>query len=376
MKVLKPVLLLESCLTHVPVVVGHVRPAILLPLGLLTGLPAEQVALLLMHELAHIRRADYLINMLQTFAESAMFYNPSVWWFSRVIRVEREHCCDDAVVDDTNNAQVYAAALTALEENRSRHVQLAMAATGGTLMKRIRRVLNQPEPKTSVVAPILGGFMVMVVITSLLMGRPAVKHAPEPATPPISKAQPTVLPEPAPASSPRILPKELHAWVQQRGQRNSIGQTPTPAPFPAPTGPPTSFDRWLNEDVVYIITAEERATYLGLSTNAERERFIEQFWLRRDPTPGTPQNEYRDEHYSRIAYANEHFGANLTIPATPGWRTDRGHILIRYGKPDEIESHLNGGTYDRPIEQGAEPCAPLHLKSGTTVTLKASAAMF
>jgi GWxTD domain-containing protein len=356
MKVLRPVVLLESCLTQVPLVVGHMQPAILLPLGLLTGLPSEQVQLLLMHELAHIRRADYLINMLQAFAENSMFYNPAVWWISRVIRVEREHCCDDAVVDATNNAPVYAAALTALEENRSRHAQLAMAATGGTLMKRIRRVLNQPEPQASAVAPILGAFLIMAVLTGLLIARPVVKHAPELPTPPSSKPQPTVLPEGAPAPSPRILPKELHAWVQQRGQRSSIGQPPAPAPFPvpapAPAGPPTSFDRWVNEDVVYIITAEEREAYVSLPDNAERERFIEQFWLRRDPTPGTPQNEYRDEHYSRIVYANEHFGTSLTTPATPGWRTDRGHILIMYGKPDEIESHLNGGTYDRPIEQG------------------------
>ena len=350
MKVCKPVLLLESCLTQVPLVVGHMRPAILLPLGLLTGLPSEQVELLLMHELAHIRREDYLINMLQTFAEGAMFYNPAVWWISRVIRVEREHCCDDAVVYATNNAQVYATALTALEETRLRHAQLAMAATGGTLMKRIRRVLNQPEPKTSLVAPILGAFIVMAVITGLLMARPVAKSTPEPTTPLSSKGQATVLPEQALAASPRILPKELHEYFQQRGQRSSGGQPP--APFPAQTVPQTAFQRWVDEDVLYIITAEERATFLGLSTDAERQRFVEQFWLRRDPTPGTRENEFRDEHYGRIAYANEHFGTSLTTPPTPGWRTDRGHILIRYGKPDEIESHLNGGIYDRPIEQG------------------------
>jgi GWxTD domain-containing protein len=342
MKVLKPVFLLESCLTQVPLVVGHMRPAILLPLGLLTGLPSEQVELLLMHELAHIRRADYLINMLQTFAESAMFYNPAVWWISRVIRLEREHCCDDAVVDATNNARTYAAALTALEENRSRHAQLAMAATGGTLMKRVHRLLRQPEPKATAAAPILAAFIVMVVLTGLLVARPVVVRGPEVSALPGGKAPSTVLPEPAPAPSPRI---------QQRGQRGSVGQPPAPAPFPAPTGPLTTFERWVNEDVVYIITAEERAAYLGLSTNADRERFIEQFWLRRDPTPGTTANEYRDEHYSRIAYANEHFGTSLTSPPTAGWKTDRGRILIRYGKPDALESHPSGGIYDRPIEQ-------------------------
>ena len=99
MMVSKPVLLIESCLTQVPLVVGQMRPAILVPIGFLSGLPAEQVELLLMHELAHIRRADYAINILQAFAESVMFYNPAVWWISNRIRIEREHCCDDAVVE-------------------------------------------------------------------------------------------------------------------------------------------------------------------------------------------------------------------------------------------------------------------------------------
>jgi GWxTD domain-containing protein len=345
MKVLKPVFLLESCLTRVPLVVGHMRPAILLPLGLLTGLSSERVELLLMHELAHIRRADYLINMLQTFAESAMFYNPAVWWISRLIRVEREHCCDDAVVDATNNALVYAAALTALEENRSRHAQLVMAATGGTLMKRIRRLLRQPEPKATATAPILAAFMIIVAITGLLMARPATTHGPEHleaagTTAPPSLTPPLPVPQPPPQPVPQPVPVQSPRAKQ------------TPAPFPAPTGPQGTLQRWLNEDVVYLITAEERAAYLGLSTDAERERFIEQFWLRRDPTPGTPENEARDEHYSRLAYVNEHLGTSLTTPPTPGWRTDRGRILIRYGRPDEIESHPSGGTYDRPLEQG------------------------
>jgi GWxTD domain-containing protein len=105
--------------------------------------------------------------------------------------------------------------------------------------------------------------------------------------------------------------------------------------------------RWVDEDVQYIITGEERAAWKRLKTDEEREQFIEQFWLRRDPTPDTIDNEYKDEHYERIAYANEHFASGI-----PGWKTDRGRIYIMYGKPDEIESHPSGGTYDRPIEEG------------------------
>jgi GWxTD domain-containing protein len=110
---------------------------------------------------------------------------------------------------------------------------------------------------------------------------------------------------------------------------------------------PTPYKKWLNEDVTYIITDNERKSFLQLQTNEEREQFIEQFWLRRDPTPDTPENEFKEEHYRRIAYANEHFASGI-----PGWKTDRGRIYIIWGKPDEIEAHPSGGTYNRPEEEG------------------------
>src|SRR5580704_10064828 len=108
-----------------------------------------------------------------------------------------------------------------------------------------------------------------------------------------------------------------------------------------------SFKTWLNEDVVYIISPEERTAFLQLETNEEREQFIEQFWLRRSSNPDLPDNDFKEEHYRRIAYANEHFASGI-----PGWKTDRGRIYIIWGKPDEIESHPTGGTYDRPMDEG------------------------
>jgi GWxTD domain-containing protein len=107
------------------------------------------------------------------------------------------------------------------------------------------------------------------------------------------------------------------------------------------------YKKWLDQDVVYIITPEEREAFRKLATDEERDAFIESFWLRRDPTPDTEENEYREEHYRRIAYANEHFASGV-----PGWKTDRGRIFIMYGKPDEIDSHPSGGAYERPIEEG------------------------
>ncbi len=109
----------------------------------------------------------------------------------------------------------------------------------------------------------------------------------------------------------------------------------------------TPYKKWLNEEVVYIISDEERKAFSRLQTDEERQQFIEQFWLRRDPTPDTEENEFREEHYRRIAYANERFASGI-----PGWKTDRGMIYIKFGPPDEIEEHPTGGTYDRPIEEG------------------------
>src|SRR5229473_1434631 len=109
----------------------------------------------------------------------------------------------------------------------------------------------------------------------------------------------------------------------------------------------TPYKQWLNEDVVYIISPEERQAFLQLETNEEREQFIEQFWLRRSGNPDMPDNDFKEEHYRRIAYANEHYASGI-----PGWKTDRGRIYIIWGAPDEIESHPTGGTYDRPTEEG------------------------
>jgi GWxTD domain-containing protein len=109
----------------------------------------------------------------------------------------------------------------------------------------------------------------------------------------------------------------------------------------------SQYKKWLNEDVVYIIMPEERSAFLHLATNEEREQFIEQFWQRRNPDPDSADNTYKEEHYRRIAYANEHFASGI-----PGWKTDRGKIYIMWGPPDEIESHPSGGTYDRPAQEG------------------------
>jgi uncharacterized protein (TIGR03435 family) len=142
----RPIRLLVSALVQVPTVVGWLRPVVLVPVGALGGLPPEHMEALLLHELAHIRRHDYLVNMLQSVAEALLFYHPAVWWVSGHIRAERELCCDDVAVSVSGDALTYARALAQLESDRPAHLGAAVAANGGSLPGRIARLLGQSRP--------------------------------------------------------------------------------------------------------------------------------------------------------------------------------------------------------------------------------------
>jgi hypothetical protein len=144
LQVSRPVRLCVSALVEVPTVVGWLRPVVLLPAGALVGLSAAQLELVLAHELAHVRRYDYLVNLVQTAVETLLFYHPAVWWVSHRMRVEREHCCDDLAVAACGSAVRYARALTDFEERRVSAPRLALAATGGALSERVRRLLGGP----------------------------------------------------------------------------------------------------------------------------------------------------------------------------------------------------------------------------------------
>jgi GWxTD domain-containing protein len=291
MRLSRPVLLLESGLASVPVVIGFLRPAILVPAGLLAGLPPDHLESILIHELAHIRRCDYFVQLLQKFVEGLLFYHPAVWWISGVIRAEREHCCDDVAVALTGDARRYAAALAALEQGRS--PAAALAASGGNLIGRIRRLLEPAETPRAAGASLVSTALVLVSIGV--------------------------------------------AWVALAQTNPAPPRPPAPPASLAPSAVRSPYQRWLEEDVAYIITPEEKAAFEKLQSDEERAHFIEQFWLRRDPTPGTTRNEFKEEYYRRIAYTNDRFAAGI-----PGWKTDRGRIYILYGPPDEIESHPSG----------------------------------
>lgn len=154
-------------------------------------------------------------------------------------------------------------------------------------MKRIRRLLY-PEGTNGVWTPLVGGAILITTAVAALGAWP---------------------PETASQSSPT---------ARALGRRAET----------------SSYDRWLNEEVVYIISDVERAAFQKLTTDQERTNFIVQFWERRNPNPGSPKNLFKEVHYRRIAYVNEHFATSR-----PGWQTDRGHMYIVYGPPDEIENH-------------------------------------
>jgi beta-lactamase regulating signal transducer with metallopeptidase domain len=159
----RPVRLLESAVVEVPSLIGWLKPVILLPASALTGLTPGQIEAILAHELAHVRRNDYAINLAQTVIETLLFYHPAVWWVSRRVRVERENCCDDLVVQISGDPRGYALALTRMEELRTEASEFAMALTGGELMSRIRRLLGMQETE-----PVGGRWLAGLVACSLL----------------------------------------------------------------------------------------------------------------------------------------------------------------------------------------------------------------
>lgn len=266
----------ESSMAAVPAVFGSIRPIIVLPASAATGLPPAQVEAILAHELAHIARHDFLVNCVQTVVEVLLFYHPAIWWLSRHIRQEREMCCDAIAAEICGDRVMYSRALLALEERRQ---EFALAATGGNLKSRIEHLLHPSAQQ---------------------------RHVPE---------LTTIVP-------PLLLMATLlictAAFVVRAQEKTSESQ----------------YDRWMKQDVVYIISEEELRAWDSLRDDAEREQFILQFWQRRDPIPGTEENEAKVEHYRRISYVNERFR-----DSRPGWTTSRGQIYIVHGPPAEIESH-------------------------------------
>ena len=288
-----------------PGLFGILRPVLVLPAGLESRLTSAQLETVLIHELCHLRRRDNLWAALHTAVQTVFWFHPLVWWLTPRLVDERERACDEAVLDCRSEAQAYAEAMIAIcKYYVSSPLKFVAGVTGSTLERRIEGIMTYKFVNK---LDIRRKLLLAAAITLTLAG--------------------PVL----------IGVFNVHAIAL-------LPTTATPQ-----TGSPRVFEKWLNEDVVYIISDEERTTFENLRFDEEREHFIENFWLRRDPTPGTPENEFKVEHYERIAYAERRFSWTQ-----PGWTTDRGRILILLGKPDEIESHprasTTGGSPTYPYE--------------------------
>ena len=373
LSITRPIRLINSAIVQVPTLIGWLHPVVLIPLGCLSGLSTAQIEAILAHELAHIRRHDYLVGVLQSIVEALLFYHPAVWWVSKTIREERENCCDDIAVEISGNALIYARALSLLEERRSTMPAFTLGVTGGNLSMRIKRLLGLqkgPAPTqpvafgilTLVIAVAAVSVGTMVRAQSTITIQPALPHT-QPATASgkannlaadsnsVSESS-SLNPSTAPAL-PRTKPSAASGAVDDPAtDTNSAAQSSSPNPSAAPAIR-SEYQNWLDQDVRWNITPTERAAFLSLGSNAERDYFIEQFWLRRDPA-GAPVYTYRTEHYQRIAYANQHFATSI-----PGWETDRGRIYILYGRPFSVDSFPLGTSFsDEPHETWYYKSAP------------------
>jgi len=185
LRVNRPVRLLESLLVEVPAVIGWLRPVVLVPASALTGLTPQQLEVLLAHELAHVRRYDYLVNLMQCVIETLLFYHPAVWWVSRRIREEREHCCDDLVVRLCGDPHLYVTALVGMERLRPATPRLALAATGGggggSLLQRVRRLILPDAPSAEYFPRWAAGIAGMLAVTVALLTTGSNRLSGEPA---------------------------------------------------------------------------------------------------------------------------------------------------------------------------------------------------
>jgi GWxTD domain-containing protein len=358
-----------------PQVFGWFKPVVLVPLSALTSMPPQQLEAVLAHELAHVRRHDFLVNACQVLVETVLFYHPAVWWLSARIREEREACCDRIAAEQCGDAVLYGHALVALEESRERY---ALAASGFGLSRRVRRLLGGREgvrPAWLLAAVTAASLVLVATSANWLLAQPPVPPVPPApvAAPAVSvpQAPPSTMQAQTPAGETRARLSDddfrgflrdfsaVYLGSQRRDFPNAEFGDKLKELFDKygprlrqSDGKPVSREdylgllmdqmaedeikgtrlngahlQWVQSEVFYIITPEERATFLQLRDDAQRDEFIREFWQRR---PGQEK-----EYHRRLAYAKEKFGSRSS---------DRGRAYILWGPPDEIET--NPGDFE------------------------------
>jgi GWxTD domain-containing protein len=272
----------------------------------------------LFHETSHVRRRDFYVQLLAGFHRAVFWFSPLAWWLQDQLLKASENACDDEAIKKVGDRVSYAELLLNLTKLRSNDRLWGVAmARGKTVESRVERILRETR-----IAPRISLTRRVLIIGAIV---PLVGFA---AGSWLVEAETEVL--------PMYTAVPLPAAVLQQ-------TSPTAAPVQVDAG---SLARWIEEDVPDLTTAEEQAAFKALRSDEEREAFIDQFWRRKDPTPGSPTNEFRDEYYRRIVLANQRY----STATTRGYKTDRGRILVTFGQADQMETHV-GGDRTFPFEK-------------------------
>jgi GWxTD domain-containing protein len=312
-----------SAAIRVPVTVGS---TVLVPADWKRWSTFQRQAVFL-HERCHAWRRDFYVHLIAGVHRAIFWFNPLAWWLQYRLVELAEEICDDAALETVKDRPSYAEVLVrfAAEATQQRMLDMSMAR-GRTVASRVHRVLRE----TAVASPgsvIRRLFVVFCLVP--VVGFAASSEVKPPAI--VGQLRPVV---PATQTAPA---------QQQALARRAEAATPAlRAPQAAP--PQDSLAKWPDAEVPFLISTAEREAFAKLKTDVEREMFIAAFWLQRDPTPGSVENEFRDEYYRRVVLANQRFTSPTGIP---GWQSDRGRILIQFGLPDEIESHPQRTELDR-----------------------------
>ena len=325
----------ESESISVPLTIGQIMPTILLPIGWREWDSAKLRAVLA-HEEAHIRRADWAIGVMARINCCVFWFHPLAWWLKRQLALLAEHACDDSALMQVGDRQQYARALLEIASAmKSAHGRLLGDVVPMAKETNVEKRMEQILDETRKLSPAFGrrGWVTLLVC-SLPVGYfvSAVQLAPAQTRTAIPVAEPIRAADSNP--QPKEQPVRIAQTRRDTGQQVSPQAAPSPVPAPTPALAASPFKKWIDEEVAYIISDEERRAFSRLGSDEERQKFIEQFWLRRDPTPGTPENEFKEEAYRRIAFTNDRFSVGI-----PGWKTDRGMVYIRYGPPDSLDTH-------------------------------------
>ena len=334
----------ESDWISVPMTVGRISPVILLPVRWREWDPAKLQAVLA-HEQAHVRRADWTIGVMARVNCCVFWFHPLAWWLKKQLAELAEYACDDRVLAQAGDRQQYAQTLleiaTAMKSAHGRLLSNAMPMAKEThVQKRMDRILDETRKIPAAFGrPAWIALAMCSLPIAYLASTLQLVHAQSSVAIPV--AHPARTADPAPLSKKR--PERILA--QAKAPAVITPQAPAATPAASP------YQKWVNEEVTWIISDEERLAFQRLKADEEREQFIEQFWLRRDPTPGTPENEMKEETYRRIAWANDKFTAGI-----PGWETDRGIVYIKYGPPDALDSHgATPSTFPYEVWRYANP---------------------